>query len=296
MNRIDSGFVESPLKTASQDPQPVHRSNTAPTRRHRSTKAPSGSISSLQPANMNPGRPSSEKKSRPSRQKSTASSSENSASRSKARGHGSKPSSGRTSCTIVDPTRPTRHYRIKSSQTGTTSINQDVDDVLALHFRSCSLFTNPSYHSNSGLPSPTMSQGDAFGAPSAASRFSSDDLDVTQASILPKQSEETIVDVEKTNTPMHWTSPCTRQREYARIDRANSGVRGFMRKFTPRCVSAPQEKFYEKDKSDAGSVRRYRMDDVDHDMDEKEISRLHTSASVEPTIRQSPSKKKWNCF
>ncbi|KAH7349137.1 hypothetical protein BKA66DRAFT_476956 [Pyrenochaeta sp. MPI-SDFR-AT-0127] len=296
MNRVDSGFVESSSKAANLDPVPVHRSNTAPTRGCRPKKAPTDSVSSFQPATMNLGRPTSEKKSRPLRQKSTASSSDNSTTRSKARGHGSKPSSRRTSCTIVDPSRPARHYRIKSSQTATPSANQDVDDVLALHFRSCSLFTNPSYHSNSGLPSPTMSQGDIFSSPSDASRFSSDDLDVTEASGLPKQSEETIVDAEKTNTPMHWTSPCTRQREYERIDKANSGVRGFMRKFTPRCVSAPQEKFYEKDKSDAGSVRRYRLDDVDHHMDEKETSRVHANASMKPTIRASTSKKRWICF
>jgi hypothetical protein len=184
---------------------------------------------------------------------------------------------------------------MKSFQTPATTTGQDVDDVLALHFRSCNIFTNPSYHSNPGLPSPTLSQGDAFGFPSAATRFSSDSLRVVEEASMHRQSEDTI-DAEKTNTTMHWTSPCTRKREYERIDKANSGLRGFLRKVTPRCVSGSQEKFYEKDQSDAGSVRRYRMDDLDDaHMNEKRTARPRTSPAPMPNSRPG-IKKRWTCF
>lgn len=295
MNRKDSGFVESHTsKAIHQTPTPVQRSNTASTHRRKSKKAPTDMGASSKLVEMEAKRPVSESQSRPrpSHQQSTASS-ENST-KSRNRGHGSKPSSRRTSCTIVDPSRPARHYRMKSSHSVPTANSQDIDDVLALHFRSCSLFTNPSYHSNSGLPSPTLSQGEKFIYPSAASRFSSDNMHVVQEVILTEQSEEPIAIAEKTNTTMHWTSPCSRKREYERIDKANSGIRGMFRKAVPRCVSGPQEKFYEKDQSDAGSVRRYRLDDVDHHAYEKDIS-PYQARSFGRSSRSRP-KTSWGCF
>ena len=300
MNRIDSGFVESYLsKDSHEQPTPIQRRNTAPTRRRKPKKVPSESISSIQPAEMNSQRPSSERRPRPSRQKSTASS-ENSASRSKGRGYSSKPSSRRTSCTIVDPSRPARHYRMKSSQTAPSATSQDIDDVLALHFRSCSIFTNPSYHCHSGLPSPALSQGEAFTIPTVPSRFNSVDIDdVAERSQVRNLSEETVAAAaaEKTNTTMHWTSPSTRRRDYERIDKANSGLRGLVRKVMPRCVSGPQEKFYEKDQSDAGSVRRYRMDHLDdHHVDEKQIARPQCSSIAEKPPSRPAMKTRWTCF
>jgi hypothetical protein len=286
MNRIDSGFVGSYLpKIPSEEP----RINATTTRQRNSKKSSTESNSYSQAINMESRRSVSEQRSRPFRQQSSTSSSENSTNRSRSRGH-SKPSSRRTSYTIVDPSTPARHYRMKSFQTPTAT-SQDIDDVLALHFRSCSIFTNPSYqsNSNSGLPSPTLSQNDAFGFPSESTRFSTDSLRVVEET---RQSEDTIadVDLEKLNTTMHWTSPCTRRREYERIDKANSGVRGFFRRVTPRCVSGPQEKFYEKDESDAGSVRRYRLDDIE--VDEK---RPRTSPAPKPQSRPA-IKKRWTCF
>ncbi|KAH6864927.1 hypothetical protein BKA58DRAFT_235355 [Alternaria rosae] len=291
MNRIDSVAGSYLPKIPSQEP--LCNNNTIRHSKHHKNKVES--IPSFQVADMEPRRPVSEQRSRPLRQQSTTSS-ENSNNRSKSRGHGSKPSSRRTSCTIVDPSRPARHYRVKSFQTPpATTTSQDVDDVLALHFRSCSIFSNPSYQSNSGLPSPSLSQGDAFGFPSAATRFSSDSLRVVEETSMHRQSEDTI-DAEKTNTTMHWTSPCTRKREYERIDKANSGLRGFFRKVTPRCVSGTHEKFYEKDQSDAGSVRRYRMDDLDDaHINEKHSTRPRTSPTPRPNSRPG-MKKRWTCF
>ena len=290
MKRIDSGFQESfLLKAAHNGPTPIVRSNTAPTRRRNPKKTTVDSMSPVHATGMESQRPASEKRSRPSHQRSKTSSSETSTTRSRGRGQGSKPSSRRTSCTIVDPSR-SRHYRLQSSNTVPTATRQDIDDVYALHHRSYSLFQNSSLQTKSGLPSPTLSQANHFGLPSATSRFSADDAHNISQHNPPKQSEPMIAAAEPTTVTMHWTSPCTRRREYDRIDKANSGFRGFLNKVMPRCVSGSQEKFYEKDQSDVGSVRRYRIGDEEEN--EKELSQSK-SRIVEET---STIKKRWICF
>jgi hypothetical protein len=64
-------------------------------------------------------------------------------------------------------------------------------------------------------------------------------------------------------TTHYWTSDETRRREYAAIDRRNKGIRGLFNKFMPRLgKKSNRSKFYDEnddDKSDAGSVRRYRL-------------------------------------
>jgi len=290
MKRIDSGFNESFLSgLPHNEPPPMIRSNTAPTRRRNLKKSSVDQPTPIFPMGMVSQRPASEKRSRPVHQRSKTSSSETSTTRSRGRGHGSKPSSRRTSCTIVDPSR-SRHYRMQSSNTVPTATRQDIDDVYALHHRSYNMFQNPSLHTRSGLPSPTLSHADQFGFPSTTPRFSVDEANTIEEDSLPKQSEETIAAVGRTSTTMQWTSPCTRRREYDRIDKANSGFRGFLNRVMPRCVSGPQEKFYEKDQSDAGSVRRYRIED-DED-NEKELAQSRMKAMEKPVA----AKKKWICF
>jgi hypothetical protein len=290
MDRKDSGFVESFSSTSQNKPSTntpnIHRSNTAPNRLRQPGKASPKSNRHTQSVDMHQQYSASESRSRPSNHRSTTSSSENSTTKSKGRGHGSKPSSRRTSCTIVDPSRPARHYRIKSSQSIATATGQDVDDVLALHFRSCSLFQNPSYHSRSGLPSPTPSPTDKFTFPTTTSRLSSDEMNLTNEPMTP-ESETGMLPA----TTTHWMSPSTRQREYERIDRANTGLRGMIRRAVPRCVSGPQEKFYENDQSDAGSVRRYRLDPTCSSLEEKKMARITTRSSSRPAI-----KSRWSCF
>ncbi|KAH9861597.1 hypothetical protein J1614_011348 [Plenodomus biglobosus] len=302
MNRKDSGFVEfHASKPCHQDSSTLQRSNTAPTtaptprRKHCSSSTNSPPPS--KPTDMDPEYPASERQSRPVRQTSTTSSGE-STTKSKSRGYSSKPSSRRTSFTIVDPSRPARHYRIKSSQSVPAATGQDIDDVLALHFRSCSLFTNPSYQSASRLPSPTLSPRAGSTYPTGPSRYSIDDMRANQAPVLPEDGEDSIAVVDKTNTTMHWTSPCSRKREYERIDRANSGIRGLFRKALPRSISGPQEKFYEKDQSDAGSVRRYRLCDVDDDNNTNPIEKLPTQHQARGLERPVSSQRKssWGCF
>lgn len=295
MKRTDSGFHESFLSNDTHNVTiPLQRSNTASSRRRKPTKTPSGSITSARPVVMDSHRPASEDKARPSQQRSTTTSSNNSANPSRGRkNHSSKPCSRGTSRTGVDPTRPSRHYRIQSSHTVPAATSRDIDDPVALHFRSCSLFQNPSYHTHSALPSPTLSAQGPHGRPSMASRFSTDNIDILEEQTIPKESEEAMLDREKLNMTMQWTSPSTRQQHYKRIDKANSGFRGFFNKVTPRCVSGPPERFYEKDQSDVGSVRRYRLDDAESDIiKDNHFSRLESFAPAK-TVR---SKKKWACF
>lgn len=61
----------------------------------------------------------------------------------------------------------------------------------------------------------------------------------------------------------YWTSDSTRRLEYAAIDAAGTGIRGFFIKLVPDCIlptNARRTRFCEgDDQSDAGSVRRYRI-------------------------------------
>ncbi|PMD22774.1 hypothetical protein NA56DRAFT_701854 [Hyaloscypha hepaticicola] len=64
-------------------------------------------------------------------------------------------------------------------------------------------------------------------------------------------------------TTQYWTSDTTRRMEYAAIDAAGKGVRGFFIRLVPDCILPPasrRTRFCEDDAaSDAGSVRRYRL-------------------------------------
>ncbi|KAF2477831.1 uncharacterized protein BDR25DRAFT_4278 [Lindgomyces ingoldianus] len=314
--RVDSGFDGSYCSNLSEPGRPLLlRSNTAPTRRRKPRKISSEPSPNSQSPDIENQRPASEKRlsglrrSGEPRRISIGSSSERSTIRSRRQGGGSKPSSRRTSCTLVDPSRPTRHYRIKSSQT-VPSTNRDVDDVLALHFRSCSLFQNPTYRSGhhlhgsiSGYEIADVGTFSSRAVPVSAPAPQSS-VDAITTSESPKQSEETIEAVELPSTTMHWTSPSTRKREYEKIDRANSGIRGLVRRMLPRCVSGPPPpRFYEKDMSDVGSVRRYRMDITETDHDEAEQKNMallrHQQWMVEKkpsTETTSPKPKWWTCF
>lgn len=63
-------------------------------------------------------------------------------------------------------------------------------------------------------------------------------------------------------TVQYWTSDSTRRLEYAAIDAASRGIRGFFTKLVPDCIlpaSSRRTKFHDDEESDAGSVRRYRL-------------------------------------
>jgi len=64
-------------------------------------------------------------------------------------------------------------------------------------------------------------------------------------------------------TVHYWTSEETRRLEYAAIDAASRGIRGFLTRLVPDCIlpaSHRRTKFHDDGAdSDAGSVRRYRL-------------------------------------
>lgn len=71
-----------------------------------------------------------------------------------------------------------------------------------------------------------------------------------------------------------WTLPSTRRREYEKIDKARSGFRGLMRRVTPRILWKNGRVGFHDDGngSDAGTVRRFRMDVLDGDIAVDEIA------------------------
>ncbi|KAF2005921.1 hypothetical protein P154DRAFT_289041 [Amniculicola lignicola CBS 123094] len=316
MDRSDSGFDRSYcMKTSTTEEPTVQRSNTAPARRRKPRKTATESMIGQEMETQRPAsekQPNYQRRSTEPRRQSTASSSDRSTTKSRTRGNGSKPSSRRTSYTLVDPTRPTRHHRIKSSQTVPT-VHRGVDDVLALHFRSCSLFQHPTHysrHSGSSItPEVVEIQTNSTTTtprPSTIAHVDSDHINPITDATVPKASDETVPTTELPCTTTHWMSHSTRKREYKRIDQANSGLRGLVRRIIPRCVSGPPPpRFYEKDQSDAGSVRRYRMDidNEDHDeFDEKSTMPLRRqNSNVQLAVIPAPNmkqkdKKAWYCF
>ncbi|CAF9929744.1 MAG: hypothetical protein ALECFALPRED_004441 [Alectoria fallacina] len=66
-----------------------------------------------------------------------------------------------------------------------------------------------------------------------------------------------------------WTLPSTRRREYEKIDKARSGLRGLIRRVTPRILRKNGRVGFHADDdgkgSDVGTVRRFRMDVADGD-------------------------------
>ncbi|KAI5290601.1 hypothetical protein KEM54_001044 [Ascosphaera aggregata] len=90
-------------------------------------------------------------------------------------------------------------------------------------------------------------------------------------------------------TVMEWTSPNTRRREYAKIDKSTRGIRGFWRRFAPACCQASSAPvpFYDghevkkkKGKGYEGSVRRFRMDVEEEDGLDDEFVHAHDVKEV----------------
>jgi hypothetical protein len=151
----------------------------------------------------------------------------------------------------------------------------NIEEALALHARSCELFASASRPTTSNTPTGVSSA--PYHHPGLYRSLSSTDAlpisqhESQQAIPLHAHAESSSLDVADEDkqyysgsfppTVLHWTSDETRAKEYAAIDRSNTGIRGLLRKMLPKCVRPDRSKFYdEKDGSDAGSVRRIRLD------------------------------------
>lgn len=193
-------------------------------------------------------------------------------------------SSGRSSGAYP---RPSLSTRVRSFPAELPLHRGDIDSVLALHSRSCNLFQSFSVPS-SAPQSPGLS---STGRPSADFPRQPLSLDTGSLASLPRDpapfysmpspaastysSHRADADADADADPhvstpvvppptvIHWNSPSTRRREYAEIDRSTRGIRGFLRRITPRWLARRprRQAFYDggKDDDDACSVRRYRI-------------------------------------
>ncbi|KAI9151540.1 hypothetical protein HJFPF1_08746 [Paramyrothecium foliicola] len=93
------------------------------------------------------------------------------------------------------------------------------------------------------------------------------DMDATpQSPVLPPPQ-----------TTHYWTSDRTRRLEYAAIDAASRGVKGWIRRtLIPDCF-VPQESKHVSFDDDTGSVRRYRLELEEEDMQDEKTPRRRKS-------------------
>ena len=108
-------------------------------------------------------------------------------------------------------------------------------------------------------------------------------------------------------TVIDWTDPSTRRKQYEQHDRSRRGFRGLWRKLTPKWFqgSGSRVSFYDGD-SDAGSVRRYRLDLGDDgyekgsklkaiSKDKEEVALYEgNEKELRPKLRREGSG--WSCF
>lgn len=96
-------------------------------------------------------------------------------------------------------------------------------------------------------------------------------------------------------TIIDWTLPSTRRLEYREIDKSCQGFRGIWRRLAPRwCRRNSRLSFFDDEGSDAGSVRRYRLDlpevEKENEADSVEITEQEIDVSL------GKAKRKWSCF
>ena len=107
-------------------------------------------------------------------------------------------------------------------------------------------------------------------------------------------------------TLIDWTLPSTRRKQYNEIDKSCRGLRGLVIRFIPSLFRSRGKRvgFYDAERSsDAGTVRRYRVndDDCDSDVDEPEDEKHcfgddTVKKGKTRYLRSKQSRKKWSCF
>ncbi|KAL5606531.1 hypothetical protein BROUX41_002935 [Berkeleyomyces rouxiae] len=151
--------------------------------------------------------------------------------------------------------------------------------------------TPPSNHAASFFHSPSPALSDdatgtgtgllrstSLGVPLAPSHFHSHDSDADAESLKRELPQ----------TTQYWTSNRTRRLEYAAIDAASRGVRGWvMRNLVPDCLVPKQNKQHVAFDDDTGSVRRYRLD-----LDQVDESAASMSGHASEKTRCSAPRKK----
>lgn len=182
------------------------------------------------------------------------------------------------------------HHRVPTIASLTPSVHgrcgpdQKRETLLALHRESCRLFQDPS--TTTECPPPLMTKPTIHSPSAASSDIGTPPLSpglYSQSSTSERSLEQTHLEhgpgplyhipateppckQQPTTTVIDWTSPSTRRREYAKIDRSSRGVRGLWRKVAPRWCQFGNDRmpFFDPGKNPKanyeGSVRRFRMD------------------------------------
>ncbi|KAK4861347.1 hypothetical protein LT330_004263 [Penicillium expansum] len=275
---------------------------------------------------------------------STSISHSRSASRSTAR---SRPNSRRSS--VHSPRRAVPNAAIVPVASPRSSMQDKRESLLALHRESCRLFqgdgsnrssieTRPSLHraasatyrsqrerristekGNSAPSSPITPLYSSFRfepestsptSPSAPHFITSRDRSNTLPTKHHHSPSSSSIHVPA--TVMEWTSPDTRRREYEKIDRASSGVRGLWRRVAPRCFQSRDSRtpFFEEGKTEReGSVRRFRMDIPEDEEPEPDshqgkpqpqlldfLGKTPTSNSNSNSNSPDGARKRWTCL
>ena len=204
--------------------------------------------------------------------------------------------------------RPVMSIRTSSA----TSTRSPAKDPLTFHHNSCRLFQSPAaiipYHPQSSgassterlksIDNPSLRYASVSGRHSIAP--TSNGLNSSAADAASTEpTPPTIID---------WTSSSTRRREYEKIDKSHRGLRGWWRRVAPRWCPRPRSSrtgFYDGG-SDAGSVRRYRIELFDEDDardDDKYDDMEKTPSTVKVTktengVSRAPAwrQNSWSCF
>ncbi|QSZ30123.1 hypothetical protein DSL72_004643 [Monilinia vaccinii-corymbosi] len=184
----------------------------------------------------------------------------------------SKDSSGNSSSASSSTSRSTRRH---SSRSPRLSTSQTRPNLSSRHHQS---------RTKSSSPPP---QYQYFHFPSLSDDLSQETSNVVATPPPPPPA-----------TVHYWTSDQTRRLEYAAIDAASKGIRGFVRRCIPDCFLSVEkrgsrfceENMRERD-GDAGSVRRYRL--VMEDDTENEIKGGAIKTKVQ-SVKQH--RRRWSSF
>lgn len=227
-------------------------------------------------------------------------------SRSASQSTRSRPGSRRSS--FQSPRRNVPNTAIVPVSSSPLSPQEKRETLLALHRESCRLFedsqperstiqkNDPRRYTHHKSQSSTDKESsslfasshltspfDSNHAPEAPHFLASRDRANTMPTINPSTSS-----VQAPPTVMEWTSADTRRREYEKIDRASSGLRGLWRRVAPRCFKPRDARtpFFEEGKPErAGSVRRFRMDIPDEP----------SSPSKQSNSNVDGPRRRWPC-
>lgn len=201
---------------------------------------------------------------------------------------------------------------VMSIGTSSTSTHNPAKDPLTFHHNSCRLFqslgVHLAYHQRSPDACPTEGLTDTNNPSSHHDLIPAHLSTAAISDGLNSPSTDASTTKPMSSTIIDWTSTSTRRREYERIDKSHRSLRGWWRRVAPRWFPRPRSSrmgFYDGD-SDAGSVRRYRIelpaegDDSDDD-EYRDVEKTASSVKVTETEKRATpasvnGQNSWSCF